>query len=81
MPSIRSVPFLVAVACVAAPLAAQDHAGHAMGAMTMTGMPELRPIPAGVNITPADVQRVAHQYLRPDAYTLVVAGPPAGETL
>lgn len=55
MPSIRSVPFLVAVACVAAPLAAQDHAGHVMGAMTMTGMPELRPIPAGVNITPADV--------------------------
>jgi zinc protease len=28
-------------------------------------------------ITPADVQRVARTYLRPDAYALVVAGPPA----
>lgn len=27
------------------------------------------------SITPADVQRVAHQYLRPDRYVLVVAGP------
>jgi zinc protease len=28
------------------------------------------------SVTAADVQRVAHQYLRPDDYTLVVAGPP-----
>ncbi|MFN8491033.1 MAG: pitrilysin family protein [Caldilineaceae bacterium] len=30
-------------------------------------------------ITPADVQRVARRYLRPDHYTLVVAGPSTGE--
>jgi zinc protease len=30
-------------------------------------------------VTPADVQRVAHRYLRPDNYTLVVAGPDTDE--
>jgi zinc protease len=28
-------------------------------------------------VSAADVQRVAHQYLRPDNYTVVVAGPPS----
>jgi uncharacterized protein (DUF305 family) len=53
MPSTRFAPILVAVACAAAPLTAQDHAGHDMGAMT--GLPDLKPIPAGANVTVADV--------------------------
>jgi zinc protease len=31
------------------------------------------------SVTAADVQRVARQYLRRDAYALVVAGPPAAK--
>lgn len=49
----RCAAVLLGALFILQPLAAQDHAGHDMAAMT--GLPELRPIPEGTLVTPADV--------------------------